>query len=290
MAKQNQGLVWLASYPKSGNTWVRAVWAAYVADGLPFDFKLLEAVTASDSRWESILAAAPGMSPSRLNDTQVDALRLVVQRRLAEANRPTQLVKTHLARTNAAGTPLVSGRHTRAAIYVARNPLDIVDSLSDHAGLTLDGAIELLNDRGHTLDRDEIMTGQYLGTWSGHVASWTEHDEFPVLVVRYEDLHREPVTHFGRVVELLAREVDQPRLSRAIASASFRSLQSLEERSRFPETSSLARSGRFFRRGREHFWPNVLSRRQAAGVLEHHGGAMKKLGYELPDLPAVYER
>jgi hypothetical protein len=285
----NQGLVWLASYPKSGNTWVRAVWAAYVADGEPFDFNLLEAVTASDSRWETILAESPRTSPRALSETQADALRLAAQGRLAAANGPTQLVKTHVARTNAGGTPLISSRHTRAAIYVVRNPLDIVDSLSDHAGLTLDGTIELLNDRNHTLDRDEIMAAQYVGTWSGHVASWTQQNDFPVHVMRYEDLHRDPFRHLGRIVELMAGEVDEPRLERAIASASFRSLQGLEERSRFPETSALARSGRFFRRGRKQFWPNVLSRRQAAAVLDHHGDVMKKLGYELPDLQAVFE-
>ncbi|MGH7140277.1 MAG: sulfotransferase domain-containing protein, partial [Pirellulales bacterium] len=284
----SEGLVWLASYPKSGNTWVRAVWAAYVADGEPFDFKLLQAATISDSRWKNILAVSPRKSPRELSNTDVEALRLAFQRRLANASGPTRPVKTHVARTNAAGTPLISARHTRAAVYIVRNPLDIVDSLSDHGGLTHDRTIEFLNDRGHTLARDELMAAQYLGTWNGHVASWTEHREFPVVVVRYEDLHRDPRTQFAGVVELLAGKVEPERLERAIARASFQNLRTLEGDTAFQETSVLARGGRFFRRGQDNFWPNVLSRRQAATVLENHGEVMSRLGYELTDLDRVY--
>jgi Sulfotransferase domain len=108
-------------------------------------------------------------------------------------------------------------------------------------------------------------------------------------VVRYEDLHRDPATHFARVVEMLTGKVDQKRLERAIARASFQNLQRLEGGTAFAEASALARSGRFFRRGRENFWPNVLSRRQAATVVDRHADVMNRLGYELPDLDRVYD-
>lgn len=285
----SKGIIWLASFPKSGNTWVRAVWAAYLADGEPFDFRRMDAVTASESRWSEILAAAERHAASEMSDADVDNVREAVQKRLATTLPPTHIVKTHVARVGPHRNPLISGHATRAAIYVVRNPLDVVDSLSDHAGLTLDRTITLLNDPRHTLGRDDRMAPQYVGTWSEHVRSWTEHDDFPLLIVRYEDLHRDPLAHFTRVVGLLAGEVDQQRLARAIATASFEALTRLEERSAFPETSPLARSGRFFRRGRNQFWPNVLSRRQAAAIIEQHGEMMAKLGYELPDLRLVYE-
>ncbi|OYV86011.1 MAG: hypothetical protein B7Z73_12500 [Planctomycetia bacterium 21-64-5] len=248
-----KGIVWLASYPKSGNTWVRAFLAAYLTDGEPLRFHRLEAVTGSDSRWSDFTAVS-GKPPHELSDAEVDALRPAVQRRLAAAPRPMQVVKTHNARMNAEGQSLAWAEHTRAAIYVVRNPLDIVDSLSDHAGQSLEATIALLNDARHSLDRDALVTPQYVGTWSGHVTSWTEQ-----------------------------------RLARAIAASSFGALRRLEDRGIFPETSGLARSGRFFRRGKPDFWHNVLSRRQTATVLQQHGEVMARLGYVLPDLREIFD-
>ncbi|HQU44339.1 MAG TPA: sulfotransferase domain-containing protein [Pirellulales bacterium] len=108
-------------------------------------------------------------------------------------------------------------------------------------------------------------------------------------MLRYEDLHHDPVAPFTRVVETLEGCVDQARLARAIAASSFGALRRLEDRGIFPETSGLARSGRFFRRGKPDFWHNVLSRRQTATVLQQHGEVMARLGYVLPDLREIFD-
>ena len=273
------GLVWLASYPKSGNTWVRAFWAAYLdqSDDV-FDLRKIEAVTVSDSKW-ALFTAVSGKQPEQIDNEEVNALRAAVQKRLVSSMAPSQLVKTHNARFTDDGYPLVRADCTRGAVYVVRNPLDVVDSLSDHASLSLDQTIALLNNPNHRLRRDARLASQYVGTWSAHVLSWIDYDDFPVLVLRYEDLCEQPMAAFGRLVEFLGHPPDDERLGRAIERSSFGALSALEEQTGFAETSPKSRSGRFFRRGRARFWQNVLSPRQVRTVLDHHGQVMEKLNY-----------
>ena len=281
MAMRN--LLWLASFPKSGNTWVRMFVAAYLSRCQTFDF----ALTHQFSRSESLLdhfAAVCNKSREDLCENDIEDNRLQVQERLARSER-RGVIKTHNARLTAQSRRLIFSRYTRAAIYVVRNPLDIVDSMADHTNRSIAATVALMNNPEHRLGATATLARQYLGTWSHHVISWTRNnDEFPVFVVRYEDLHALPVETFGTLMEWLGWPLDAKQLQRAIKLTSFSRLQCLEAETGFSETSPVARSGRFFRRGKPGSWRDVLSRQQAEQLIEHHATAMQIVGYELPNL------
>ena len=142
-------LTWLASYPKSGSTWVRAFLAAYQSfepDLAAFDLTRVTRCSTSDSR-ATFFADLAGKPYESLSQSEIDALRSQVQQRLATSIDANIVVKTHNARGMHGGFPLVDAAVTRRAVYLVRNPLDIVDSMADHAGLQIDGAIALLGDR-----------------------------------------------------------------------------------------------------------------------------------------------
>ncbi|MFN9911289.1 MAG: sulfotransferase domain-containing protein, partial [Pirellulaceae bacterium] len=178
------------------------------------------------------------------------------------------------------GFSLIASQWTGGAIYLVRNPLDIVDSMSDHADLSHDATIELMNNRDQRLGglHSPLVT-QYVDTWSRHVASWLDHADFPVLLVRYEDIHQAPLREFTRMVAFLGWEVDTTALQRAIPLACFETLQGLEREQGFQETSRVARSGRFFRRGQIDAWRELLSEPQVARIMADHGSMMARLGY-----------
>ena len=146
-------LTWLASYAKSGSTWVRAFLTAYQSfePGLAeFDLTRVQRCSTSDSR-VTLFNEISGKTYESLSEAEIDALRGQVQRQLATSIDSTRVVKTHNARAMRGSFPLVDRTVTRRAVYVVRNPLDIVDLMADHAALEMDGTITLLGDRRHQM-------------------------------------------------------------------------------------------------------------------------------------------
>jgi hypothetical protein len=284
-----KNLLWLASYPKSGNTWVRALLTAYLTDAVgPFDLKSMDPFTASESLVRAYLARS-GKTREELDEATIDSLRREIQEALtARKERPFWL-KTHNGNFLRKGQRLVCPEFTQAAVYIVRNPLDVADSLADSTGRTTDQAIALLNDNRHALGGPKALhVKQFLGTWSQHVGSWIQEKEFPVLVLRYEDMHADSASAFRRLLQFLGWPLDEDRLQRAIDRTSFCKLQEIEQERGFAERNPAARSGRFFRQGQFGHWPSVLSRAQAELILSRHGEAMRAVGYAVPNLDEFY--
>lgn len=283
-------LTWLASYPKSGSTWVRAFLAAYASydpDSPEFDLNLVSRCTHSDSRLK-LYSELAGKPADALDEDEIDSLRGEVQRRLSETLGPEAVIKTHNARVILGGKELIDRAVTLRAVYLVRNPLDVVDSLADHAALSTDQAIALLGNPRHRLGRNDGLACQFVCSWSEHAKSWTQHRLFPVLTLRYEELLADPRRSFSRLLEFLAWVPEAERLDWALDQTKFESLQRMEAECGFPETSRVAKSGVFFRHGRAKRWPRLLTKAQAERVLGEHAQTMRLLGYEIPELNQFY--
>lgn len=270
---------WLASYPKSGNTWVRAFLRAYQLDAYePVDVNGISKISRTESRlrYYQMVSGHNG----QFSDELVDRYRLPVQALIAEEIGEHQVVKTHNARIERNGLPMIGDQFTRGAIYLVRNPLDVVDSLADHNGSTIDQAVSLMNDPGHIIGgpNQELVT-QYLTTWSNHVMSWLTASAFPVLVIRYEELVESPETFFGQVLRFLGWYYDEERLQRAVRHSSFKSLKTSEQEAGFSELSHSSASKTFFRRGGSGEWSKLLDKQHVEAICDHHYQVMLQLGY-----------
>lgn len=268
-----KSLVWLASYPKSGNTWMRLLFAAYQKSPDDEKFELTDAyqATMSESRRQAFERLA---GKTDLTNPEIDELREAVQIKLSNRVRPPVLIKTHNARVQHNGIPIIRRELTLGAIYIVRNPLDVVDSVADHWGVDHDRAIEMMNDRNLTIGgpKQDLVT-QYLESWSGHVMSWIDHRAFPVHVVCYN------------VLTFLGWDHDPIRIERAIAETDFRRLQKREQVSGFGERSNKSASGTFFRSGRAERWREVLNETQRLAILNAHAETMRRFGYRTVDGP-----
>ena len=280
-----KSLVWLASYPKSGNTWLRLLFAAYRKSPDDEKFELTDAyqATMSESRRQAFERLA---GKTDLTNPEIDELREAVQIELSNRVRPPVLIKTHNARVQHNGIPIIRRELTLGAIYIVRNPLDVVDSVADHWGVDHDRAIEMMNDRNLTIGgpKQDLVT-QYLESWSGHVMSWIDHRAFPVHVVCYEDLLTRTEITFRNVLTFLGWDPDPIRIERAIAETDFRRLQKREQVSGFGERSNKSTSGTFFRSGRAERWREVLNETQRLAILNARAETMRRFGYRTADEP-----
>ena len=270
-------IVWLASYPKSGNTWLRAFLANLVAnrpDPVPLD-ELPR--YAEDEANPDLFAALAGQPSSTLDIDQIAALRPQVHAVIAERTAGTRFVKTHNMAGSFDGHPLHNMQVTVGAIYVVRNPLDVAVSMTHHFGIGMDEAIERLGNENVATANDAQFVSQILGSWSLHVKSWADITHDRVLVVRYEDMIEKPVKVFVKVAKLVGAGQDRARVERAIRHADFRSLAGMERQHGFVEASD--KGTRFFRKGRPNEWRTQLTREQVQRVIAAHREQMQRFGY-----------
>jgi hypothetical protein len=268
-------IVWLASYPKSGNTWLRAVLANYRREKEgPADINNLGSPIAS-RRHE--FDEITGVEASDLTIEEIDTLRPAVYRHLAAHARDPLPQKIHDAYTPA----LIPTDVTRGAIYIIRNPLDVAVSYANHLGVSIDRAISWMGDETYTIaaGRRHLpnQLRQRLLSWSGHALSWVDQSAFPVHVVRYEDMSLLPCETFAPALDFAGLATDAARLERAIANSSFEKLQQQEEAHGFDERPST--TGVFFRQGKPGGWRDALDASQVEHIVQDHAEVMRRFGY-----------
>ena len=275
-------IVWLASYPKSGNTWLRAFLANLIA-GRPTPVPLAElpkyGAIEADPELYSKVAGRPS---TELDFDQLCALRPQVHAAVAAAAPRTVFVKTHSMAGIHAGVPLLTPEVSAGAICVVRNPLDVAISMAHHFGIELDAAIDYLGNDATATESNELFVSEFLGSWSTHTKSWADIEDPRILVLRYEDLLEKPTKGFGKIARLVGLDADRDRVERAIRHASFQSLAGMERRDGFIEVP--IKGKHFFRAGRANQWRDVLSRDQVMRIIERHRQQMARFRY----VPAGY--
>ena len=268
--------VWLASYPKSGNTWLRAVYAALRGRTEPNINAL-----GSHGPARALFDGALGVRSSDLSPDEVDALRPRADEAMIASLNGDSWRKIHDALFAGPRDELiVSVSATRAALYLVRDPRDVAVSLAHHADLTLHEAVDYLSSStsletsGRSL---QAQLRQRLGSWSEHVRSWTDNPPFPVHVLRYEDCMTQPVPTFRAAFAAGGLDATEDEVAAAVARSSLVRLQAQEIATGFREAHS--RHSPFFRQGLVGGWKDELPADLARRVVDMHGEVMTRYGY-----------
>jgi aryl sulfotransferase len=275
-------IIWIASYPKSGNTWMRVFLTNYMRnDESPADINKLDGGPIASARmwfdeWVGIEAA-------ELNDEMIERLRPGVYRSMAREEQCDIYMKVHDAwgRTTL-GEGLFPTDVTAGVVYILRNPLDLAASCANHWGVSLEQAVQNLCDPDYALARsfggmsDQLR--QKMGSWSQHVTSWLDESDLPVHPVRYEDLRRTPEDHFCKIIQFCGLPSDGERIRRAIAFSDFDELRRQEQDKGFRECSVNA-SESFFRKGQSGGWREELPDYMIRKLIDAHGDTMRRFGY-----------
>ena len=275
------GIIYLASYPKSGNTWFRVFLTNLRGeeDG-PAQINRLDSTPIASAR--GIFDDETGIEASDLTMNEIDRLRPEVYEQLAAAADETLFMKVHDAYTaNDKNIPLFPEKATAGVIYIIRNPLDVVISFADHSGWDYDKAISRMDDEKSAFcakpKRLHNQLRQTLLSWSSHVKSWTEQSFFPVCVLRYEDMKQNSVETFEKAVQFSGLEYGREEILKALELSSFEELRRQEKEDGFKEKSPS--SDMFFRKGEVGAWREELSEAQARRIIDHHRIVMQRFGY-----------
>ena len=256
------GVIWLASFPKSGNTWFRILLANLTAgESGPADINNLDergGIASSRDEFE----AATMLDSGLLSHDDIDCLRPRVYEAIAAEASEQRWIKVHDAYTaTPGGEPLLGRNVARAAVYLVRDPRDVAVSLAHHNSTSIDDAIKLMNAADSALCRGlkglAPQLRQKLTGWSGHVTSWLDQTDVPVHTVRYEDLVAAPAECLGAALAFAGRSATPSDIERAVRHADFAELQRQESEKGFAERMS--RTTPFFRGGRAGGWRETLA-------------------------------
>ena len=278
----NRKIVWLASYPKSGNTWLRIFLSNFLfseRDQIDINDIPINNVSYSRLQFEEML----DIDTELFSVEEEENLRPMAFKSYAQTLDRLEFIKVHEAQyNNSKGEAIFPSEVSRGVIYIVRNPLDVAVSFSNHLQIDIDSTIKYMSDSFYDLSK--INKGDLrsqlsikLKTWSENVESWIDQKEIPIHVVRYEDMMSLPLKTFGAVLKFLNFAFTKEELVKAINKSSFNTLQQMEKDEGFREHKNT--DVEFFRSGNIGDWKLHLSEDQRDRILADHSNIMRRLGY-----------
>ena len=255
-------IIWVASYPKSGNTLLRSILCSLiVSDDGVLDLKKLNLIpNFAQKRFFK------GLTDERIHIKEISKHWIEAQKKII-GNKKFRFLKTHNANCSIDNNSFTNAEVSAGVIYVIRDPRDVVCSASKHFDLSLEKTKDILfNQYAQTIARKNIdhEITSFLGTWSDNYNSWKSFNE-NILVIKYEDLVLKKENSILRIVEFLNLffpiKISKQRLENCLRTTSFKYLSSIEENEGFEESveSKGKKKIQFFNKGLVGDWKNILS-------------------------------
>ncbi len=288
-------IFWISSYPKSGNTLVRAIISAlfFSKDG-KFQLNQLNHTSQFEKRDRLDLIKKIN-NEDFLNLDQLKILSkywLVLQKKEnMKIDRGFGFIKSHSNYVSIINNWFTNSENTAGYIYVVRDPRDVAISWSKHANLNYDESINFMLNFNSCIEwaqtnsklPDNIKPKTFLSSWDEHVLSWTNNDlEVPKLILKYEDLVYKKEKTIKIIIKFFEESynvnfsLSAEIIKNIIESTSFKELKLQENNHGFAE----AMSGAFFREGKKNQWKNELNNQQIIRLENKFRDFMNKFGYD----------
>jgi len=259
-------IFWIASYPKSGNTWIRAFISTYYysQDGI-FSEKLMKKI---------------GQFPEKIHFSGFDYNQEIVtdttrfwikaQDRINQ-DKKIKFKKTHNCLSSINGYEFTNKKNTIACIYIVRDPRNLITSLKNHFELNYDEALKFMtNEKKFIFDhhkKNDYSDFQFISSWENNFLSWKNQNDFPIKIIKYEDLLNntyftfEDLIKFINHISKINEKVDEIKLKNSIDSTSFKELQKYEKNFGFSEAMNSKNDQKtipFFYLGPDNNWRKIL--------------------------------
>ena len=280
-------IIWLASYPKSGNTWLRSLIASYFySKSGNFDFDLLNNIDQFPSA-----QFFEGYDHSFSTVDSTSSFWITEQAKINN-DKKLRFLKTHNALCKINSNVFTDQNNSLGGIYIIRDPRNVISSLSHHYQINLSEALNFMTDSKRALI--EKKNNRYLGfvpilSWDLHQDSWVNCKKFPILVIRYEDLELKIFETFKKVIQFIIDisnldiSFDEVKARNSISSCGFEEMQNLEKSIGFKESIINKKTGNkitFFNLGKKNNFRKLLDQQMILHLNKLYKTQLEKFNYE----------
>ena len=259
-------IVWLASFPKSGNTYLRSLISAYLYsnDGL-FNFDLLKNTIQFPNKFIFDKLGIDFKSRTEQVKNYLKAQKFIHE---LGKNNTIQFVKTHSSCSSIGNHKFLSFETTLGAIHIVRDPRNVVTSYSKHFKKTKEQSVSDISNELIIGVKSKTHPPTYVGSWNFHYNSWKQLNKSNrYMLVKYEDLLKDPEKILVDVLNFIYKlgnskiSIDKKKLANSISSTNFDKMQKLEKKEGFFESKKNEKTGEnipFFNLGKKNDWRNHL--------------------------------
>lgn len=278
-------IIWLASYPKSGNTWVRHFLASLIysnqgksgLDKLGFILQYPKR-----DQFEKLV--------TNLNDFRQIKKNWIKSQDLINSDNKIKIFKTHHTLCSFEGNNFTNEKNTLGAIYIVRDPRNVISSILYHFNLSnIEEALNFIKDEkrfivGNIKKKVNYPLLTLIGSWKSNYNSWKNIGK-NFLLVKYENLILNPNYEFNRIAkhisEIANLKFSKEQINKSIEESSFKNLSILEDKNGFVESVEDLKNNKkkFFNLGPKNNWQKILDKKYINEIESSFSDEMKELGY-----------
>ena len=256
-------IIWLASYPKSGNTWVRSLLSAYYySKNGNFNFELLKNIDVyPQQKYFDVKIDKPGEINSYWDAAQEKII----------SEKKIKILKTHNSLLALNGKDFTKPKYTLGIIYIVRDPRNVITSLKNHYDLDYEQSLNfMLNEKKYLYDiqkKNDYADFHFLSSWSNHYKSWINNNLFKKMVIKYEDLENDTFKTLKNLIIYINdlfqvnEKIDEIKINNCIKTTNFEILKHKEKKEGFPENVYSKKTNKkidFFNLGPKNKWEKVI--------------------------------
>ena len=280
-------IFWIASYPKSGNTWLRSLLSSYYysADGF-FDQTLLERIGQFPERKHFI-----GFDYNSSIVTDTSKFWISAQEKINE-DKKLRFFKTHNVLGAINGNKFTNLKNTIGCIYIVRDPRNVITSLKNHYEMEDDKALKfMMNEKKFIYDyqsKNDYGDFQFISSWEKNYKSWINQNILPVKLIKYENLYDNTFDVFKDLIEFINKltnnenDFDSKKAMNSIQSSSFDKLKNIEETDGFLESVLSKNDSKkipFFHLGPKNDWRKIFDENYQKKLNTKFNTNLKELNY-----------
>ena len=272
-------IIWISSYPKSGNTWVRAFLSAYLysSDG-KFNFNLLDNI--GEFPDHNILKKF--MDSNNFHQLKEISKNWLRVQEFINLNKKFIFLKTHSSLCNINGNEFTNSSNTLAFIYIVRDPRNVILSVANHFGITQEESYNITTNENYIIYpeiNNKLIPATLVSSWKNHYLSWKNSDSINKILIKYEDLIENTENSFTKIINFLSKHTkikyDKEKLINSINSTQFDNLKNYEEKFGF----SMGQKNKFFFLGKKNNWKDFLDPKIYNKINIEFKSEMKELRY-----------
>ncbi len=280
-------IFWIASYPKSGNTWLRALLSSYYysKDGF-FEQNLLKQIGQFPEKNHF-----NGFNYNSQIVTDTSKFWIKAQEKINSDNK-LRFFKTHNVLGAIENNNFTNKRNTIGAIYIVRDPRNIITSIQNHYELNIDKALKfMLSEKKYIYDyhrENDYSDFQFISSWEKNYQSWIEQNIFPTKIIKYEDLNNKTFDTFKEIIEFIEITISSKnsfnriKAKNSIQSTSFDKMREIENKKGFVESvlsKNYSKKIPFFHLGPKNNWKNIFDQKYQEKLNSIFEENLKELKY-----------